>query len=149
MSRDLLTRIAELAGTDVASQIATEFGGDQVYIRRSLAPERRVRCSDCVHVKHAKGNLPKCGLSHYTVGFHNPRICGQFELPTMHRINLDRLRGLLHYHLYPTTAALASPGGGWLIPRRRPHPKFYPAKFSCIGANAKFVCPTPDRSHPQ
>lgn len=116
MTKDLLTRIAELAGTDIADKIASEFGGDQVYIRRSLVPKKMVRCSECAHIEHTKGVLPKCGLSHFIVGLYNPRICDQFAESAMHRISLNRLRILVRHH--PTIAVLASTGGGLFAQRK-------------------------------
>ena len=84
--RDILKRLAELAGDGVAEQISEEFGGRAVYIRRTLEVAARVRCRNCLHAVREQAifvHSPnvRCGVSGVLVGDFNWRICRHFRAP--------------------------------------------------------------------
>lgn len=78
--RDLLKRIAQLAGVRVADQIADEFGGKPVYVRPAVDARGRVYCRDCqhLHVDPSSHSLPRCGLTRIHVSPVHMRTCRKF-----------------------------------------------------------------------
>lgn len=90
---DLLVRISELAGEPVAEQVASEFGGEAHYIRKSLKPGKTVRCGDCTHhvsEESGFGYMPKtsCGLTQKWTSLSSWRSCNKFTPPNT---DLDHL----------------------------------------------------------
>lgn len=82
-NRDLLKRIAELAGSDVANQICDEFGGQQVYVRASVVTPGRVYCRDCRHLnlgpdRFGYGSSSRCQISALYVSPVHLRTCRKF-----------------------------------------------------------------------
>lgn len=83
MRPDLLTRISELAGEQVAEQLVSEYGGEACYIRKSLKPCGFVRCGDCAHhiiEGQGFGYSPKvsCGITFAWTSLKSWRACNKF-----------------------------------------------------------------------
>lgn len=80
--KDILARIAELAGDEIAEAIAKEFGGLSHYIRvRAKLPPGAVVCRECVHYKGpAKGfsNMSLCGITDRHTNGWCRRACHDF-----------------------------------------------------------------------
>ena len=85
-AKDILTRIAELAGVQVAEQIVNEFGGQQVYVRKTVERARTtVRCVDCTHVQikdRGPGYTPesRCGINNLHTSLVHWRACKDFRV---------------------------------------------------------------------
>lgn len=81
--KDFLTRLAELAGTDVANQIISEYGGQPVYIRRTLSNRDMVKCQSCANTEIKSDRGAVCTKTKYHVCLFTPRICRFYRpIPT-------------------------------------------------------------------
>lgn len=83
MRADLVTRIIELAGEQVAKQLVSEYGGESFYIRKTLKPGNFVRCGDCAnHVLQDIGPyyspLVSCGITNASTSLNCWRACDKF-----------------------------------------------------------------------
>ncbi len=99
MRPDLLSRISDLAGEQVAEKIVSEYGGEACYIRKSLKPGNFVRCGDCAHhvlENRRPGYSPDvcCGITHAWTSLQHWRACDKFD-----RANPDFLNLAKHFDL--------------------------------------------------
>lgn len=77
---DFVTRLCQLAGTDVAQQVVSEFGGRAVYIKRTVDDRGTVKCESCanpVDKRDHGAHCPKIGLH---VSLNHRRVC-RFHRP--------------------------------------------------------------------
>lgn len=80
MKKDFLTRLTELAGEMVAAHIVAEYGGEAVYIRKTLDHEQRVLCGVCAYLKNnATCAHPECVDSGLRVSPSHFRFCPYFK----------------------------------------------------------------------
>lgn len=129
---DFIQHLAELAGDDIANKIITEFGGQLIYVRKSITRSPMVRCWECMHCvteevqPHYAANN-HCGLTKLYTSVAHWRICKDFSAanketpmptPSPFRIDAWRLREILRLNLYRTTSVKSSVGGGWFMQRR-------------------------------